>query len=90
MLFRSITGLSVSICFLVGGIEALGLISSQVSGLSQAGGFWAFLRDFNLNMAGFVIVGLFLATWVAALLIWRYGHIEEKWTRRLATRDNAL
>ncbi|MGH3301671.1 MAG: HoxN/HupN/NixA family nickel/cobalt transporter [Streptosporangiaceae bacterium] len=86
----AITGLSVSVCFLVGGIEALGLISSQVKGLSQAGGFWGFLRDFNLNVAGFVIVGLFLATWAAALLIWRYGHIEEKWARRLATRDNAL
>jgi nickel/cobalt transporter (NiCoT) family protein len=86
----AITGLSVSICFVIGGIEALGLISSQVRGLSQADGFWAFLRDFNLNVAGFVIVGLFLATWAAALLIWRYGHIEEKWSRRLATRDSSL
>jgi nickel/cobalt transporter (NiCoT) family protein len=36
-----------------------------------------------LNTAGFVIVGLFIITWVAAVLIWRYGHIEEKWTARL-------
>jgi nickel/cobalt transporter (NiCoT) family protein len=86
----AITGLSVSVCFLVGGIETLGLISSQVKSLSQDGGFWAFMRGFNLNVAGFAIVGLFLATWAVALLIWRYGHIEEKWSRRLATRDNAL
>jgi high-affinity nickel-transport protein len=85
----AITGLSVLVCFVVGGIETLGLISSRVSGLRQATGFWGFLRDFNLNVAGFVIVGLFLATWAAALLIWRYGHIEEKWTRKLAARDNA-
>jgi high-affinity nickel-transport protein len=83
----AITGLSVLVCFVVGGIETLGLISSQVRGLKQATGFWAFLRDFNLNVAGFVIVGLFLATWAAALLIWRYGHIEEKWARRMATSD---
>jgi high-affinity nickel-transport protein len=38
---------------------------------------------FNLNTAGFVIVGMFLLTWLAALLIWRYGHIEEKWSARL-------
>jgi hypothetical protein len=25
----------------------------------------------------------FIVTWVAAILIWRYGHIEEKWTARL-------
>ena len=38
---------------------------------------------FNLNTAGFVIVGMFLLTWLAALLIWRYGHIEEKRSARL-------
>ena len=36
------------------------------------------MSRFNINTAGFVIVGLFLATWLAALLIWRYARIEEK------------
>jgi nickel/cobalt transporter (NiCoT) family protein len=79
----AITGLSVGICFLVGGIETLALISTEVKGLSGAGGFWGFMRDFNINVAGFAIVGLFIVTWVVALLIWRYGHIEEKWGARL-------
>jgi nickel/cobalt transporter (NiCoT) family protein len=79
----AITGLSVSICFLVGGIETLGLISTEVKGLSQAGGFWAFMRGFNINVAGFAIVGLFVLTWVAAMLIWRFGRIEEKWSAKL-------
>jgi high-affinity nickel-transport protein len=79
----AITGLSVSICFLVGGIETLGLISTEVKGLSNARGFWSFMRDFNLNVAGFAIVGLFVLTWVGAVLIWRYGHIEEKWSAKL-------
>jgi hypothetical protein len=26
-------------------------------------------------------------TWAGALLIWRYGRIEEKWSGRLAIRD---
>ena len=76
----AITGLSVGICFLVGGIETLGLIATDVKGLSHAHGFWGFMRDFNINVAGFVIVGLFIVTWVAALLVWRYGRIEEKWS----------
>jgi high-affinity nickel-transport protein len=84
----AITGLSVLVCFVVGGIETLGLISSQVRGLRQATGFWRFLHDFNLNVAGFVIVGLFLATWAAALLIWRYGHIEERWRQRWSSTDS--
>jgi nickel/cobalt transporter (NiCoT) family protein len=37
------------------------------------------MSRFNINTAGLVIVGLFLAAWLAALLIWRYAHIEEKW-----------
>jgi high-affinity nickel-transport protein len=32
-----------------------------------------------------VIVGLFIVTWAGALLIWRYGHVEEKWNARLQT-----
>src|ERR1700722_221488 len=79
----AITGLSVSICFLVGGIETLSLVATEVKGLRQASGFWGFMRDFNINAAGFAIVGLFIVTWAAALLIWRYGRIEEKWTARL-------
>ena len=26
---------------------------------------------------------MFLLTWLGAVLIWRYGHIEEKWSARL-------
>jgi high-affinity nickel-transport protein len=80
----AITGLSVSICFLIGGIETLGLISNEVKSLSGAGGFWAFMRNFNINVAGFAIVGLFIVTWIAAVLVWRFGHIEERWGARLA------
>jgi nickel/cobalt transporter (NiCoT) family protein len=72
----AITGLSVAICFFIGGIEALGLL--------PIGGFVA---GFNINTAGFVIVGMFAATWVAAMLIWRFGRIEEKWGGRLRGAD---
>jgi len=79
----AITGLSVAICFLIGGIEALSLIPYEIKGISQSGGFWGFMYNFNINTAGFAIVGLFIVTWAAAVLIWRYGHIEEKWGARL-------
>jgi high-affinity nickel-transport protein len=72
----AITGLSVAICFFIGGIETLGLMPLH-------GGVWSVVDGFNINTAGFVIVGMFIATWVAAMLIWRYGRIEEKWGQRL-------
>src|ERR1700729_673643 len=74
-----ITGLSVAICFVIGAVEALSLLPQEIHGLSRTAGFWGLISRFNINTAGFVIVGLFLATWLAALLIWRYARIEQKW-----------
>jgi nickel/cobalt transporter (NiCoT) family protein len=75
-----ITGLSVAICFVIGVVEALSLLPQEIHGLSRTTGFWGLISRFNINTAGFVIVGLFLATWLAALLIWRYARIEQKWS----------
>ena len=75
----AITGLSVAICFVIGAVEALSLLPQEIHGLSRTTGFWGLISRFNINTAGFVIVGLFLATWLAALLIWRYARIEQKW-----------
>jgi nickel/cobalt transporter (NiCoT) family protein len=36
-----------------------------------------------------VIVGMFIVVWAAAMAIWRFGHIEEKWTARLNGSDGA-
>ena len=60
--------------------EILGLIGQEAN-LSSP--FWDFFRDFNINTAGFVIVGLFVATWVVALLYWRLARVEEKWSSAL-------
>ncbi len=79
----AITGLSVAICFLIGGIETLSLIPYEIKGISQHHGFWGFMYNFNINTAGFAIVGLFILTWTGAVLIWRYGRIEERWGARL-------
>ena len=36
-------------------------------------------RRLGLNTAGYVIVGLFVVTWVAAAAVWHFGHFEQKW-----------
>jgi len=80
----AITGLSVAICFFIGGIETLSLIPQDFPhDFSQTSGFWGFMFNFDINKAGFVIVGMFIVTWTVAIAIWRWGHIEEKWTARL-------
>jgi high-affinity nickel-transport protein len=85
----AITGLSVAICFFIGAIEALGLIPTELHRLSKHGGFWGFMYNFNINTAGFVIVGMFVVTWIVAAAVWRYGRIEERWGAQLATTDGS-
>jgi high-affinity nickel-transport protein len=72
-----ITGLSVAAAFVIGTIEILGVLTSE---LHLGGPFWNFLADFDINKAGFVIAGLFVGTWVVALAVWRYAGIEERWS----------
>jgi nickel/cobalt transporter (NiCoT) family protein len=73
----TITGLSVAVALLIGTIELLGLFVGQ---LGWRGPFWDWLGGLDLNTVGFVVVGMFVITWAVALLVWRYGRIEERWT----------
>ena len=77
----TITGLSVAVALLIGTVELLGLLAEK---LGLHGFFWDWVAGLDLNIVGFVIVGLFFATWIVALLVWKLGRIEEKWTAGLA------
>ncbi|HEX3752177.1 MAG TPA: HoxN/HupN/NixA family nickel/cobalt transporter [Streptosporangiaceae bacterium] len=72
----TITGLSVFVAVFIGATELLGLLAQDTS---LNGSFWSFMENFNINTAGFVIVGVFVVTWVIALAIWRFGRIEHRW-----------
>ena len=78
----TITGLSVFVAVFIGTIEILGLIGSEYK---LTGGFWSFMGAFDINKAGFVIVGVFVVTWAAAQAIWRFGRIEQKWEAHTVT-----
>ena len=72
----TITGLSVAVAFLVGGIEICGLLSSE---LHLHGWFGDAMANFDLNTAGFMVVGLFVVIWAVALAVWRLGNVEARW-----------
>jgi high-affinity nickel-transport protein len=77
----TITGLSVAVALIIGTIELLSIVTDR---LDIRTGPLAAIGGLDLNYVGFVIVGLFVLTWLAALLVWRFGRIEEKWNARLA------
>jgi len=76
----TVTGLSVAVALLIGSIELLSVIADK---LSLSGGIWDFASNLDLNLVGYAIVGLFVITWLVALAIWRFAHIEERWSGHL-------
>ena len=76
----TITGLSVAVALIVGTIELLSVLADR---FGLPGGIWDFASNLDLNLVGYLIVGLFVLTWAVALAVWRYGRIEERWTAQL-------
>jgi high-affinity nickel-transport protein len=72
----TITCVSVIVAFVVGGIEALGLITGQF-GLS--GPFWEIVRRLNGNFGtlGYFIIGIFALSWIVSIAIYRWQRFDE-------------
>jgi high-affinity nickel-transport protein len=81
----TITGLSVAVALVIGTIELDSILTEK---LGITSGPLAAIAGLDLNYVGFVIVGLFVATWVVAFAVWRYGRIEEKWDARLVPANS--
>ncbi len=73
----TITGLSIAVALFIGTIELVGLLSDK---FHLKGSLVDWFQAFDINKAGFIIVGMFVGTWVIALSVWRFARIEEKWT----------
>ncbi|WP_037918568.1 Nickel transporter NicT [Actinacidiphila yeochonensis] len=80
----TITGLSVAVALIIGTVELLGLVADKAH---LHGAFWDWVGGLDLNTVGYVIVGLFILTWAVALMVWKYGDIEAKWTSGLRAAD---
>jgi high-affinity nickel-transport protein len=67
----TITAISALVAMLIGGIEALGLIADK---LELNGAFWDLIGKLNKELAGFgyFVVGIFIASWIASYLIYRW------------------
>ena len=72
----TITLVSVLVAVLIGGIEALGLISDK---LGLSGGFWdgvLTLND-NFNNLGFAIIGVFIAAWAISYAVYKLKGLDD-------------
>lgn len=71
-----VTGLSVAVALLIGGVELISILTAK---LDISSGPLAAIGSVNLNSLGYWIVALFVATWALALAVWRFGRIEQRW-----------
>ncbi|GAC1440656.1 MAG: HoxN/HupN/NixA family nickel/cobalt transporter [Solirubrobacteraceae bacterium] len=73
----TITGLSIAVALFIGTIELAGLMTRE---LHLSGAFVAWLQDFDVNRAGFIIAGMFVATWAIAIAVWHLARVEDRWS----------
>jgi high-affinity nickel-transport protein len=72
----TVTVLSVVVALVIGVIVLAGLVADR---LGVESGPLAAIGSVNLEFVGFMIVGLFVAAWVIALAVWRFGQVEKRW-----------
>ena len=70
----TLTVISVLVAFVIGGVEFLQVLSSD---LGWSGGFWTWLNGLDFESLGIGIVLLFLGSWAVALAIYRLGRLEQ-------------
>jgi high-affinity nickel-transport protein len=71
----TITSVSVVAAFAVGGIEALGLLASQ---LHPKGAFWDLIGTLNGNfgLLGYAIIALFAGSWIVSITIYKWRRFD--------------
>jgi high-affinity nickel-transport protein len=72
----TVTSLSVAVALVIGMIELLQVTAAK---FSLEGGFWTFLDNLDFGRIGYVVVGLFVATWAFSLILWKARRIEDRW-----------
>ncbi|WP_428847397.1 HoxN/HupN/NixA family nickel/cobalt transporter [Mycolicibacterium cosmeticum] len=76
----TVTSMSVAVALIIGTIELVGVLADR---LRIDSGPLAAIAGINLDHIGYVIVGVFIVTWLLALMVWRLGRIEQRWPQSL-------
>jgi high-affinity nickel-transport protein len=71
----TITSVSVVVAFVVGGIEALGLLAGQ---FHPKGLFWDLVSKLNDNfgLLGYFIIAVFAASWIVSIAIYKWRRFD--------------
>lgn len=73
----TITAISVVAALIIGVIELLQIMAEK---FDFKGRFWDFIQAIQFDYLGYILVGLFLITWLISTLIWKFGKVEQHWS----------
>jgi high-affinity nickel-transport protein len=76
----TMTGLSVAVALIIGTQEIVSVVANK---LSITAGPIGWIGQLDLNYVGFVIVGMFIFTWILAVTVWHFRKIDDRWNQRL-------
>lgn len=69
----TITLVSVIVAFIIGGLEVLDIVASEAR---LSGGIWDLAGGLDFELMGFLIIGVFVASWVVSSLVYRWRGFE--------------
>jgi high-affinity nickel-transport protein len=77
----AITGLSIAVAFFIGTIELVGVLHDKLDLRDDVTGW---IAGVDLGKVGYIIVGLFVVVWAAAVAYWKVAKVEQRWAVRAA------
>jgi high-affinity nickel-transport protein len=72
----TVTSLSVTAALLIGMIELIQVTSEK---LNLKTGGWRWIQNMDISWLGYILVILFLLSWIISFVVWKVLKIEERW-----------
>lgn len=72
----TVTGISVMVAMVIGGIELIGLLNEKLGLHDPVTGWVASIQMANV---GYIVVGTLIGVWLLSTAYWKFGRVEAKW-----------
>jgi high-affinity nickel-transport protein len=72
----TITAVSVSAALLIGVIELAQILGDK---LGLENGIWGWIRELDFGWLGYLLIVLFILSWVVSYSVWNFMKIEKRW-----------
>jgi high-affinity nickel-transport protein len=74
----TVTVISVLVALAIGTAELLQVLANE---LSLSGVFWNSLNALDFESIGFVVIVIFLVSWLVSVIIWKYKGLDKLYSR---------